>query len=645
MNISGFLRSSSLRRAKVSLCRAFALLAALALLAVNFQRATAMTGATIIVNSAADGPLTIDGNCTLREAILAANANTGVDCVAGTTGLDTITFDPAVFNVDTIISATGNMPDITAPVVIRGPGSHWVKVRGVGGSSIGFTFTAGSTGSVLDRLIVNGWNVGVESDGGGVSLTNSRFGVDFNGTAAEANTIGVELNSSHNIVGGLDSGGNPRRNVISGNTSYGIVVSGGSNNLIQGNYIGTDASGNTALANGFAGISVVAPAAKTIIGGTLPHQGNVIAGNTEDVILYSGAASTQIMRNFIGLGADGTTSLPGTYGIHDRGGSGTLIGGTMPQAGNFIAHLTYGIYLRNDASPGTVTISGNVIGRDATGAAAGNTQGIYFVLTPPKTAIKGNLIASNDKGIAYAFAPETLSQNCITGNTTDGAYNNTSLTEDARGNWWGVSTGPNTPGGDSTTGLFNLAPWLTKPPLSCLGYDPKSVSPKDQAFWNKKATPITLSWTKVATASSYDVGILWNGAPMPGASGLTVPSFSAGILNYGVYQWDVVTHTTDPVAWPGGHHTFYVTIQKSPKPGAVVKPNGAGQTTFTWNAYPGAASYSWALYATPDCLGIGLSATGLTKTSFTHSAASGIHSWTIQPNNGSVMPCQPFSVP
>ena len=154
-----------------------------------------------------------------------------------------------------------------------------------------------------------------------------------------------------------------------------------------------------------------------------------------------------------------------------------------------------------------------------------------------------------------------------------------------------------------------------------------------------------LSWSKVATASTYDVGILKNGIPIPGGSGLTAPLYSAGVLDYGGYQWKVVTHTTDPVAWTSPSHTFYVTIQKSPAPAAVVKPNAAGKMTFSWNAYPGAATYTWNKYSTSDCTGGSLFVPGLTSTSYTHAIASGSYSWTIQPNTGPVMPCQTFSVP
>jgi len=66
-----------------------------------------VAAATIVVNSAADGLPADDGQCTLREAIIAANTNTasGVtlgECTAGTAGADVITFAISGGGVHTI---------------------------------------------------------------------------------------------------------------------------------------------------------------------------------------------------------------------------------------------------------------------------------------------------------------------------------------------------------------------------------------------------------------------------------------------------------------------------------------------------------------------------------------------------------------
>src|SRR5206468_3045016 len=95
------------------------------------------------------------------------------------------------------------------------------------------------------------------------------------------------------------------RNVISGNSNYGVEISGGTNNLVAGNYIGTNLAG------------VVTPGLGTTVG-VLINEGasnntirnNVIAGNAGAGVSISGSRTTNnaILGNSIhdnnGLGID-----------------------------------------------------------------------------------------------------------------------------------------------------------------------------------------------------------------------------------------------------------------------------------------------------------------------------------------------------
>src|SRR5438552_8715081 len=111
-----------------------AVLVLLQLSAHDVRRAAAVTpGATITVNSTDDVVNGSDHNCTLREAIIAANTNapsggSSGECIAGTTGLDTITFDTTVFNGNKTITIASSLPNITAPVVITGDANCRVGV-------------------------------------------------------------------------------------------------------------------------------------------------------------------------------------------------------------------------------------------------------------------------------------------------------------------------------------------------------------------------------------------------------------------------------------------------------------------------------------------------------------------------------------
>ena len=64
------------------------------------------TAATIAVNTLAD-ELNADGDCSLREALQAANANAAVDaCTAGTPGLDTVVLPAGTIPLSVTINVT-----------------------------------------------------------------------------------------------------------------------------------------------------------------------------------------------------------------------------------------------------------------------------------------------------------------------------------------------------------------------------------------------------------------------------------------------------------------------------------------------------------------------------------------------------------
>ena len=87
------------------------------------------------------------------------------------------------------------------------------------------------------------------------------------------NGEGVQVEALDNLIGGTAPGA---RNVISGNTGAGVVLNG-PGTFAQGNFIGTDITGISALGNGGAGVSNGYEG--TFVGGTFPEAGNLIAFN------------------------------------------------------------------------------------------------------------------------------------------------------------------------------------------------------------------------------------------------------------------------------------------------------------------------------------------------------------------------------
>ncbi|MEZ5728893.1 MAG: hypothetical protein R3E48_13365 [Burkholderiaceae bacterium] len=131
----------------------------------------------------------------------------------------------------------------------------------------------------------------------------------------------VSSNASNTTIGGAVAGA---ANLISGNASAGVYVTTGAvGTIVQGNLIGLDASGTAARANGGSGIVQFGTAGAMTIGGA--GAGNVISGNTLYGIQLSGAAST-VQGNLVGTAVGAVALGNGGVGIRVES-SGHTIGG------------------------------------------------------------------------------------------------------------------------------------------------------------------------------------------------------------------------------------------------------------------------------------------------------------------------------
>jgi hypothetical protein len=276
------------------------------------------------------------GPGSLRQAILDANATPGTNGIA---------FSLGAGGVQTI-APTSPLPAVTNPVEIDGatePGYAGMPRIELTGESAGpgaDGLTLAGAGSTVTGLVVGGFGgAGVSISGNGNRVVGNFLGTDATGTLAHPNGTGVAVVyiGSDNTIGGTEPGAG---NLISGNLQDGVGMYGGTGNQIEGNFIGTDASGTRALPNGY-GVELFSGSANTISGGSLPGAGNVISGNLYDGIgIYSDGNVIQGNRigtdlsgtNPLGNGRDGVDILAFQYGYDN------LIGGTDPGAGNTIAH-------------------------------------------------------------------------------------------------------------------------------------------------------------------------------------------------------------------------------------------------------------------------------------------------------------------
>ena len=134
----------------------------------------------------------------------------------------------------------------------------------------------GGSGSGQGNLISGNGTTGISIGTAAVSTTvrGNMIGTDASGTAQIANGVGVAVFSSSNTIGGANAG---EGNVISGN-NHGVNISIGSSNSILGNKIGTNAAGTAAIPNTTYGV-IVAAGQNNVVGGIGGGQGNLIATN------------------------------------------------------------------------------------------------------------------------------------------------------------------------------------------------------------------------------------------------------------------------------------------------------------------------------------------------------------------------------
>ena len=140
------------------------------------------------------------------------------------------------------------------------------------------TVSSGNTiGAGVAPNVVSGNTMGIDlGDSTSDMVQGNLIGVDATGSKPIGNpTAGLTINGSGNTIGGTGSG---QGNVISGNGSgpFGGILLQGSSNAIEGNYIGTDASGTKAIGNDGSGI--VTPYGASGVTGNVIGPGNVISG-------------------------------------------------------------------------------------------------------------------------------------------------------------------------------------------------------------------------------------------------------------------------------------------------------------------------------------------------------------------------------
>jgi len=274
----------------------------------------------------------------------------------------------------------------TAALGNRGAG---VSITGGGDHTIG-----GAT-TILGNLIsANTLGGVVLSDAAArVLIAGNTIGLDVGGSVALGNTVGgvaLTTGSTLNTIGGAAAG---FRNVISGNVAPGVLIDGSPANLVQGNYVGTDAGGTIDLGNTGDGITLRSSSDATV-------TGNVASGNGGNGVLVDASPDASIDGNVIGLAFDGAATLGGvaTPGGNDLDGVAVIGAGStgVTITGNTIGdNRQSGVHVTGPA--GGVSITANRIGTDVGGTLRrGNAlHGVFLDGSTANTVNAANIIAAN----------------------------------------------------------------------------------------------------------------------------------------------------------------------------------------------------------------------------------------------------------
>jgi CSLREA domain-containing protein len=244
---------------------------------------------------------TINGNCTLREAVRSANLNGGVDNCQPGTGADTITLAAGTYGLSLgptgEQAAAGGDLDITDPAGLTIAGDRGGSTVDARGLDRAFEVIAGANAG-FDRLTITGGASGVLGGGG----------IEMSGAGATATVTRSTVTGNNGAIGGgLDVNGTSTLTVIESTVAGNVAAAnGGGINAQTGallNVVNSTISGNRAGSNGGAvhaeGLNrpTVNVLSTTITansaangGGTLAEAGNTV--NLKGSILAGNAAMT-----------------------------------------------------------------------------------------------------------------------------------------------------------------------------------------------------------------------------------------------------------------------------------------------------------------------------------------------------------------
>jgi parallel beta-helix repeat protein len=376
---------------------------------------------------------TIGGDTPGERNIISGNKYQGVAIVGSGTVSNTVSGN----YIGTDVSGTAVISSTASKGFFIASGASYNLIGGSNGSPGG-----ACTGEC--NLISGYSESGVSINWTGAmsnTISGNYIGTNVTGTASLGNGAGIIIGhgATYNLIGGHSPA---ERNIISGNSEFGVAMyySDTMSNTVRGNYIGTDPSGTTAVANGRDGAHMNEANHNWVID-------NLLSGNAENgasLCCGSNTSHNTISGNIIGLDASGTVTVPNSSSgvLIESGSVSNLVGGNTPTERNIISgNGSDGIDIRGSGTMSN-TVSGNYIGTNISGTVAlGNYwDGVWIGQEASHNTIGGtsageiNLISGNRRvGVSINGQGNSASYNVVQGNYIGTDVSGTA----ALGNGWG----------------------------------------------------------------------------------------------------------------------------------------------------------------------------------------------------------------
>ena len=267
---------------------------------------------------------------TLVDNTISGNAGIGVEIISGSNSLFRNKIGTNQSGSAAVANGSHgiNINDPNLPTERQGQLIGRLAAGNVRESNI----ISGNSGDGIHISQAGGDAAGAADD---ILIHTNLIGVDSTGLQAIPNGgDGIEVAST--CTGKIQIGGTAdgQGNLVSGNTGWGLRLAGpftynppatDNTPVIDGNLIGTNVQGETALANSAGGIlinvAVGSPARTVVVGddgsgtgrqvtGGVLRATNQIAGNGNDGIRVDGSAAVQILGCFIGTDSFGRKEIP-----------------------------------------------------------------------------------------------------------------------------------------------------------------------------------------------------------------------------------------------------------------------------------------------------------------------------------------------